>query len=497
MQRDDPDSPDDGRRVLARALGASGVGLWTWDVERDVITWDETLRQIVGAAPKTSAEYLAAIDPEDRGKVWASIERALQTGVFEDLEHRFRRPGGEMRWALCKGRADRDASGRVVRLLGGTIDVTERHLLNERLLTAHRLESVGRLAAGIAHDFNNMLTAIVGRAASAAARVPEGLDAATAIREDLDEIRKAAERSAQLTGQLLAFAKKQAHAPVRVHLDALLRDITPTLRAMVGGDVALVLDLRSKQRVHADPKQLEQVLVSLVMNAGEAMPDGGTVLVQTADGVAPDGATRVELSVSDTGVGIPPEHLARVFEPFFTTKAPGMGTGLGLATCYGIVAQHRGNISVDSAPGRGTTVRIELPVSARPGTAPHLPVTQPAGERGAPATVLVVEDEDLVRTTAVRGLQIHGFRVMSSNSGPEALAILRTTAIDLVLSDIVMPQMSGQELAAAIRAVWPSMKILFMSGYSEADLGGIELVAKPFTPKVLAERVKAVLARSA
>ncbi|MFO0751660.1 MAG: response regulator, partial [Myxococcota bacterium] len=201
--------------------------------------------------------------------------------------------------------------------------------------------------------------------------------------------------------------------------------------------------------------------------------------------------------VSDTGVGIPPEHLARVFEPFFTTKAPGMGTGLGLATCYGIVAQHRGNISVDSAPGRGTTVRIELPVSARPGTAPHLPVTQPAGERGAPATVLVVEDEDLVRTTAVRGLQIHGFRVMSSNSGPEALAILRTTAIDLVLSDIVMPQMSGQELAAAIRAVWPSMKILFMSGYSEADLGGIELVAKPFTPKVLAERVKAVLARSA
>ncbi|MCC6622475.1 MAG: response regulator [Deltaproteobacteria bacterium] len=477
-----------------QALAAGGVGLWSWDIARDVVTWDDNLDRLVGVRPKNAAEYVALLDPDDRGRVWGVVERALAGAPFEDVEHRFRGSDGAPRWVLCKGRVERTPDGRPIRLLGATVDITERHLRHERLVSANRLEGVARLAGGIAHDFNNMLTVILGSVSLIEGKLAEDMPDLDEVRSDLAELRLAAEQSARLTAQLLTFAGLQVHQPRSFDLDDLVREAERALRPMLPPEVELALELGARTPVHADPLQIDKVLSNLVVNARDALPSGGRILIATRD--HDDGNRRVvRLTVSDNGIGIRPEYVHRVFEPFFTTRPAGMATGLGLATCHGIVEQNRGAIGFDTRLGVGTTFRVDLPVSAPARGETALPTTQPAPEQGGPAHVLVVEDEPLVRTMTVRSLERYGFVVHAAPSGHDALAILQATAIDVVVSDLVMPGMSGQELAGLIRNAWPSMRILFVSGHSDEGVAGIELLQKPFTPAMLAERVTRMLGR--
>jgi PAS domain S-box-containing protein len=391
-------------------------------------------------------------------------------------------------------------------------DVTERHraaqALHEReeqLRQAQRLEAVGRLAGGIAHDFNNVLTAIMGYADLLA----DQLSADDPRQHDALEIRRAAERAAALTRQLLAFSRRQVLQPVVLDINNVVGSVDALLRRLIGDEVELAVACDpAVGRVLADPGQVEQVLMNLVVNARDAMPDGGRILVSTgvavvgedgfAQAVGPDppGPGRyVTLSVSDTGQGIPPEILPHIFEPFFTTKPSGKGTGLGLATVYGIVKQSGGHIVVDTEPGRGTTFTIFLPETQSAAPAAERPATAPA------ARVLLVEDETAIRILAAGILRRQGYEVLDAATAEEALAALdRGEAVDLLLTDVVMPGMNGLELAEAALARRPEIKVVYMSGFSQSLLqahGGGQrrapFLPKPFTPAALVQTVRSVL----
>jgi PAS domain S-box-containing protein len=391
-------------------------------------------------------------------------------------------------------------------------DVTERHraaqALHEReeqLRQAQRLEAVGRLAGGIAHDFNTVLTAIMGYADLLA----DQLSADDPRQHDALEIRRAAERAAALTRQLLAFSRRQVLQPVVLDINNVVGSVDALLRRLIGDEVELAVACDpAVGRVLADPGQVEQVLMNLVVNARDAMPDGGRILVSTgvavvgedgfAQAVGPDppGPGRyVTLSVSDTGQGIPPEILPHIFEPFFTTKPSGKGTGLGLATVYGIVKQSGGHIVVDTEPGRGTTFTIFLPETQSAAPAAERPATAPA------ARVLLVEDETAIRILAAGILRRQGYEVLDAATAEEALAALdRGEAVDLLLTDVVMPGMNGLELAEAALARRPEIKVVYMSGFSQSLLqahGGGQrrapFLPKPFTPAALVQTVRSVL----
>jgi CheY-like chemotaxis protein len=369
------------------------------------------------------------------------------------------------------------------------------------------MEAVGRLAGGVAHDFNNLLQVITGSTLFAR----DGLPADSAARAELAEIDAAAARAAALTRQLLAFSRQQVLRPELASVNQVVSGVERMLRRLISADVTLVTDLEPDlAAVCADVGQLEQVLLNLVVNACDAMPDGGTLTIQTravhVDGSAasdgkelPPGAY-VAVGVRDTGVGMDQSTRARLFEPFYTTKPLGKGTGLGLATVYGIVMQSGGHVQVDSAPGAGSTFTVLLP------TADDVPVPDAAPRREPPPhgreTLLVVEDEPTVRGVVRRMLELGGYTVLEARDGAEALSILTThsPAIDLVVSDIVMPQMSAGALLARLGDRARPPKVLLMSGYSRESVTqrpgiaqDVELLAKPFTPDALLRRVRAAL----
>ncbi len=386
-------------------------------------------------------------------------------------------------------------------------DITEQRQLEERLLQAQKLESVGRLAGGVAHDFNNLLVAILGYAQF----LEEGIRAGRPSLDDLAEIREAGERARDLTRQLLAVARRQVLEPVVMDLNGVLRDAERLLRRVLGEDVALtVIPAADLWRVRADPAQIQQVTLNLAMNARDAMPQGGRLVLETANVELDEGYARAHpgvppgryarLTVSDTGVGMSPEARAHLFEPFFTTKPPGEGTGLGLATVYGIVTQAGGHLSVHSQSGRGTSFEIYLPRTeeAEPGREP----AAAAGEARGDETVLVVEDAPAVRELAVRALAEAGYQVLQAHHGREALAVAARAAgpVHLLLTDVVMPDMSGPELAEALGRARPGTRVLYMSGYTENTIvhhgvidAGVSFLAKPFTPTSLLEKVRHVL----
>jgi CheY-like chemotaxis protein len=366
------------------------------------------------------------------------------------------------------------------------------------------MDAIGRLAGGVAHDFNNLLTVILGRAELTRALLrPED-----PLRRNIDLIHRTAARAAELTRQLLAFSRKQVLELVVLDLNAVAADMQDMLQRMIGEDITLVTMLDPMLgRVQADRSQIEQVILNLVVNARDAMPHGGRLTLETVN-VAPSRDTAhsmglrpgpsVMLSVSDTGVGIPRALQDRIFEPFFTTKEQGKGTGLGLATVYGIVKQSGGDIEVDSAPGRGTRFRIYLPVVDA--LEPY-PEREPAG--GAPMrgseTVLLVEDEEAVRELARDILESHGYTVLEATNGGEALLACERHAgpIHLLLTDVVMPRLSGRELAERIGPMRPEMRVMYMSGYTDDAIirhGVLDadtvLLQKPFTADVLARRVR-------
>ncbi len=383
-------------------------------------------------------------------------------------------------------------------------DVTERLRLEERLSQSEKMEAIGRLAGGVAHDFNNLLTVISGYAEILLAR-PE-----TAGREQLGEIAHAAEQAAALTRQLLAFSRRQVLHPVTLDLNEIVAGMEPMVRRIIGDDVNVGVRLApTLPAVEADRAQIERVILNLAANARDAMPQGGRLTIETAeveldeDYVASRGegtaGPNVLLAVSDTGVGMSDEVQRHLFEPFFTTKGAGAGTGLGLATVFGVVKQSGGSIYVYSEEGRGTTFKIYLPAAA--GTAEVAPAADPAAELGS-ETVMLVEDDESVRTLVQTMLETKGYEVLAAAGAEEAerMCAARSGGVDLLLTDVVMPEVNGRVLAERLAALSPSMRILFMSGYSDEAVyrhGEISpnasFIEKPFTDRTLARKVREVL----
>jgi two-component system cell cycle sensor histidine kinase/response regulator CckA len=399
------------------------------------------------------------------------------------------------------------ARGRIVGVQGIARDLSERKELEQQLRQAQKMEAIGRLAGGIAHDFNNLMTAIMGYSELALQR----LDDAPETHRDLQEIQKAADRATRLTRQLLAFSRKQVLQPTRIDLNDVVHDMEKMLARVIGDDVEIRTNFqRHLGGIEADRSQLEQVLLNLAVNARDAMPDGGTLTIETAnvdvDGysVAEPGAVPagqyVVLTVADTGAGMDEATRARLFEPFFTTKEVGKGTGLGLATVYGVVKQSGGFITVDSEPGQGAVFRIYLPRLGAPNA---------RDDRGranvAPAgteTILLVEDDDAVREIAAGILERSGYRVLSACDGVDALRELGESGehVDLLLTDVVMPRLNGSALAERLSEERPALKVLFMSGYADDAIEsdgtvrpGTDFIQKPFTASMLAAKVREVL----
>jgi two-component system cell cycle sensor histidine kinase/response regulator CckA len=380
-------------------------------------------------------------------------------------------------------------------------------LSEKQLRQAQKMEAIGRLAGGIAHDFNNLLTAILGYSELLLAEVREG----NPIRRDILEIKQAGDRAAALTRQLLAFSRQQVLEPQILDLNAVVANMQHLLRRLIGEDVDLITYPESRLgRIKADPGQLEQVVMNLALNARDAMPAGGRLTIGTANvelagddalaAGAPPGSY-VRLSVSDTGTGMDAETQSRAFEPFFTTKDASKGTGLGLATVYGIVQQSHGFLLLTSEVGRGTTFRIYFPAVDAPSTAEPRPAPlAPVHESGV-ETILIAEDETAIRNILRTVLRRAGYRLIEAANGDEALESLREHGgcIDLLISDVVMPGLSGPDLAERVRAVQPNVRVLYLSGYSDVPIDdrlateATAFLPKPFTPAALTEKVRQVL----
>jgi len=482
-----------------------------------VINADRTLRYI-----SPSAERMLGHKPEERlGKDFIEFihpdDAATLAQVFEDMvqkpgftvvvEFRARHEDGSWRVLEGVGRnlLHNPAVGGLVTSLR---DITERKQLEERLSLSQRMEAVGKLAGGIAHDFNNLLTAVTGYSELLLGRLNE----ADPLRKDVLEIRKAAEHATSLTRQLLAFSRRQVLQPKVMKINTIVVEMDTMLRRLIGEDIDLVTVLGAKVGyVKADPVQIEQVILNLVINARDAMPNGGRLTIETANVELDEAYARrhadvrpgsyVMLAVSDTGCGMDEKTKSRLFEPFFTTKGLGKGTGLGLSTIYGIVKQSDGHIWVYSEPGQGTTFKTYLPRVEEAVEKPESTATR-AGPTQGSETILVVEDEVEVAKLVREILEINGYRVLEAHKIEEALRIGQTHEgpIHVMITDVVMPGMSGRQLAERLISVRPQMKVLYMSGYTEDAIvhhgvldEGTAFIQKPFTPDDLTRQVRDVL----
>ncbi|HXV44800.1 MAG TPA: ATP-binding protein, partial [Anaerolineae bacterium] len=446
------------------------------------------------------------VHPDDRAAA-AEQSARLAVGQSSEMEYRLIRADGEIIWVRDSARVE--SEGDKAKIIYGVVsDITQRKQLEEQFHQSQKMEAIGRLAGGVAHDFNNLLTVINGYSELLLYR---HLDGTSPLRRYIEEIKKAGERAASLTGQLLAFSRKQVLQPQIIDLNTVVADIDKMLRRLIGEDIDLVTAPGAESgSVKADPGQIEQVIMNLVVNARDAMPHGGNLTVGTANVTLDETYTRgivglepgphVVLMVKDTGSGMDPEILSHIFEPFFTTKEKQKGTGLGLATVYGIVTQSGGYIDVSSKVGAGTTFKVYLPQVDQ-----QVELSKPEQSTEAPhgqETILLVEDEDLVRDLTRTVLLEHGYRVLEASGGSQALSISEQyqNPIDLLATDVVMPHMSGRELAERLLLLRPDIKILYMSGYTDdiivhhglAD-PSITFLQKPFTPAELAHKVREVL----
>jgi PAS domain S-box-containing protein len=439
-------------------------------------------------------------DREPLRRVWAEI--AAQGHI--QFTVRARHANGEWLW-LETSSSLLDAQGSTVNV---SRDITERKRLEAQLLQSQKMETVGRLAGGVAHDFNNLLTAITGYADLALDDLPPD----SPVRSDIEELRKAADRAANLTRQLLAFARKQKIEPRVMSLNQLISDMHGVIRRLIGEHIELIIlpaaDLGS---VRADANQIEQVVVNLVINARDAMPEGGRLEIATSNVVLDAqyagehldvaAGSYVLLTIADTGVGMDPVVQEHLFEPFFTTKGPGKGTGLGLATCYGIIKQHGGYILSYSEVGRGTLMKIYLPRMDAP--LEPAPAAEPLPNPRGHETILLVEDEPAVRDLAARVLRSQGYAVLEAGDGIEALQLLAQQPdahVDLLMTDVVMPRMGGGALAKRLIDMRPGIKVLFTSGYTQDAMlysgqlaTGTHFLHKPFSPAALAQKVRGIL----
>ncbi len=522
-------------RWLQASQRVARLGHYVFDLGTDRWTSSETLDEIFGIGPdypRDAGTWLALVHPDDRPGMAAYLQELLASGGRFDRVYRIGAREAPPRFVHGLGDLERDAAGRPVRLFGTIQDVTarieaerSREELAEQLRQAQKLESIGRLAGGVAHDFNNILVVLLAGADALQQCLREGRPPEA---EDVEEIQAAALRAKALTSQLLAFARRQVVAPVALDLNDAVRQAERLLRRLLGEDVALDLRLEPEPwPIVGDPGQLQQVLMNLAVNARDAMPGGGRLTIATSNlveaggapagwiGLDPGPGRHVRLLVEDTGVGVPAELRATIFEPFVTGKPRGKGTGLGLATVYGIVRQAGGTIRFHSEEGRGTAFELLWPISTeRPASAPvqaraqaQAQATAPAARPGAPGRprewILLVEDDAQVRDATSRALRSAGYQVAVAGGGDEALALLAGgLAPQLLLTDVVMPGMNGRQVADAVRAAVPGVRVLFMSGYAGDIIvhhgvvdPGLDLLEKPFTTAGLLERVQAALDR--
>jgi PAS domain S-box-containing protein len=487
------------------AVRGSNEGLWDVKHVPDLppfspeypIWYSPRFKELLGYEdhefPNVLGNWMELLHPEDKDRILAALAAHLERNVPYDVEYRLLVKSGGYRWFRARGQAIRDEAGIPIRMAGSLQDVTGWKQLEEQLRQAAKMEAIGRLAGGVAHDFNNLLTAITGYSQMLLRRLgPEGR-----LRTYAEQIKKAGDRAEKLTTRLLAFSRRQVIQQRVVQLNDVVAGLAEMLGRLIGENVKLTTNLGPSLRcIKADPGQIEQVIVNLVVNARDAMPAGGTLGIETSN---VEGDCWVRLVVRDSGVGMDAETRAHMFEPFFTTKET--GTGLGLATVYGIVTQAGGTISVASEPGCGSTFTVEFPA-----VEDRRIVSEPGRTGQTPAhgseTVLLVEDEDLVRSMARESLENSGYQVLEAIEGEEALRHCdrHQGPIHLLLTDLVVPGMSGREIAKQVLARRPEARVLYMSGYAEGVAGrqgdvelGSALLKKPFTEETLTAKVREVL----
>jgi PAS domain S-box-containing protein len=497
---------------LAEAQYVAQIGSWEWVIADDSESWSAELYRICGFEPNSIHPhfdtFIQLLHPDDRPVVTDTVRRALQDHQPFAFEMRIVRPDKQVRTLEARGRVIVDDVGHVVRMVGTAQDISERKRLEDELRQAQKLEAVGRLAGGVAHDFNNLLTAISGYAELVLTQVGKGAP----IAHDVQEIRKAAHAAATLTRQLLAFSRRQPVRLLPVDLSAVIANVEPMLRRTLGEDVGIEIRVGDGLPcVKADPVQLQQVLINLAVNARDAMSTGGTLTIETAHvtgvehagslGPSNEQQRYVRLVVRDTGCGMDAETKARIFEPFFTTKDDGIGTGLGLATVYAIVQHLTGHIEVESVVGHGTTFTLWFPATTETAEVLDAGSLRLVENHVGTETVLLAEDDPAVRVFAARVLRQHGYEVHAASTAADAVAFWRGSQrpFDLLLTDVVLPDMTGVSLVARLRTEQKQTRVLYMSGYSKDAVArqGVcerqQLLEKPFTASELLERVRTVL----
>jgi two-component system, cell cycle sensor histidine kinase and response regulator CckA len=496
---------------LVEAQRLAHLGNWEWDLDQNTMSWSDELYRIFGLPPQgfriLFPDVLRYTHPQDRHLVKQTIRLALKTHEPFSIDLRISRGKDDERFLHAIGKVFVDAAGRPVKVLGTAQDVTdqrrsERALQEkeEELFQARKLEAIGRLAGGVAHDFNNLITGILGICQDLKGTFPLN----DPRRDELEEVVKASNRAFDVTRQLLAFGRRQVVSPKVIDVNATIKDFAKLLHRLLGEDVRLELQLSEESHVTMDPGNLGQILLNLALNARDALPQGGTITIRTTNVmVETNPRSRVLLEVSDNGKGMTSDVMAHIFEPFYTTKSNDKGTGLGLATVYGIVKQSGGDINVESRQGKGSTFRISLPreAAAKPAESTPMKTAQPPATQGF---VLVIEDEDIVRRVVVKRLKHAGYRVLEARDGKSALEIVaqKGLEIELVVTDVVMPEMNGREVVTKIHALYPNIVVLYMSGYPEEIIAhkgilepGINFIEKVAIQRELIQKVRDVLAK--
>ncbi len=497
---------------LILAAESARLGIWDWDVVADKMEWDDRMYELYGIkAEDFSGAYDAwqkGLHPDDLAVGEENIRAALADEKPFINEFRVVWPNGEVHTLEARASVRRDPSGKPLRMIGVNWDVTERKDLENQVRQSQKMEAVGVLAGGIAHDFNNLLTAINGFSDLTLRK----MEADSPFRRNIEEVHKAGVRAAELTSQLLTFSRKEALNPSVINLNSVISNIEMMLRRVIRESIELNVILEPGVcNVVADSGQIEQVIMNLTINARDAMPDGGSLTIETKNvqldahfaeqHIMSAPGDYVRLTVSDTGEGMDLATSSHIFEPFFTTKEKGKGTGLGLATVYGIVKQSGGAISVYSEVGHGTVFKVYLPCVNLTVENPLWPAEDEVSNGGT-ETILFVEDDDSVRAFVMEVLESSGYNVLAANGGRAALQLCESYSgqIDMLISDVIMPKMGGSELKNHVVKLFPDIKVLFISGYTDDSIASqriddhsIAFLEKPFSPETFIKKIRTVL----